>query len=182
MSHDAWSCDIQPSDDNSEFHITGDVLPLLSEQWDLVIAHPPCTYLTNSGVRWLYSDESRWQALKEGAEFFSVFLNLSHVPMVCIENPIMHKHAKALIGDAAYSQIVQPWMFGHTEKKATCLWLKGLPLLTETNNVKEAMSKLSYAEQNKVHYCSPGKDRAKIRSKTYDGLAAAMADQWGRLC
>lgn len=174
--HDATSCDILPTETQGK-HYQGDVRELLDEDWDMIIAHPPCTYLTNSGVSWLYKDHSRWLHLKDGAEFFKLFLNCK-APKVCIENPIMHRHARELIG-GKYSQIIQPWMFGHTEQKATCLWLKGLPNLVPTNNVKDEMMKLSSKERQRLHYLPPSRDRWKIRSKTYQGIADAMAEQWG---
>ena len=177
--HNAVSCDLLDSDDDSPYHYKGDVRDVLYDtSWDMVIAHPPCTYLTNAGVSWLHKDPSRWDRLREGAEFFSLFLDLE-VPKICVENPIMHKYAKELIGFRHQSQTVQPWMFGHKEQKATCLWLRGLPLLQETDNVKEDMLKLTKAERNRIHYLSPSKDRWKKRSMTYQGIADAMAEQWG---
>jgi hypothetical protein len=171
---EAYSCDILEGEPPSPFHIVGDVTELLKQQWDLIIAHPPCTYLCNSGVRWLSTDPTRWDKLKEGAEFFSRFLNLEHVYRVCIENPIMHKHAKAMTG--IYNrkpQIIQPWMFGHGETKATCLWLKNLPELMPTDVVE--------GREARVHLMSPGKDRGKRRSVFFTGIAKAMAEQWGPL-
>ena len=177
--HDAISCDILLSETEGK-HYQGDVRALLEDTWDLVIAHPPCTYLSNSGVSWLHKDPNRWELMQEGADFFSLFLDCK-APKVCIENPIMHKYAKAAIGGTKYSQIVQPWMFGHMEQKATCLWLKGLPLLRSTDNVKDEMLKLSNKERQRLHYLPPSKDRAKLRSRTFTGIANAMADQWGRV-
>jgi hypothetical protein len=171
---EAYSCDILEGEPPSPFHIVGDVTELLKQQWDLIIAHPPCTYLCNSGVRWLSTDPTRWDKLREGAEFFSRFLNLEHVYRVCIENPIMHKHAKAMTG--IYNrkpQIIQPWMFGHGETKATCLWLKNLPELMPTDVVE--------GREARVHLMSPGKDRGKRRSVFFKGIGAAMAEQWGPL-
>ena len=176
--HDAVSCDILPTDKPGP-HYQGDVLDIIDDGWDLMIAHPPCTYLTNSGVCHLHKDETRWEKLDEGAKFFKQLLN-ANIPMICVENPIMHKYAKERIGNVKQSQIIQPWMFGHTEQKATCLWLKGLPLLIETNNVKEEMMLLPDNQRQKLHYLPPSEDRWKLRSKTYDGIAQAMADQWGK--
>jgi len=175
LGHDAISCDILPTDVEGP-HFQGDVREILNQGWDLMIAHPPCTYLTNSGVRWLHTDESRWDKLKEGADFFKTLLNAS-IPRICIENPIMHKHAKELIGQDK-TQIIQPWMFGHMEQKATCLWLKNLPPLKPTNDVKEQMKALSVKERNRIHYLPPSADRWKIRSTTFLGIADAMAQQW----
>lgn len=174
--HDAWSCDILPSDKPGN-HYQCDVREVIDEGWDLMIAHPPCTYLTNSGVTWLHRDPSRWQKLDEAAEFFKILLN-APISKICIENPIMHKHAKERIGQHQ-SQVVQPYMFGHREQKATCLWLKNLPLLQQTNNVKEEMLKLPNAQRQRLHYLPPSKDRWKIRSTTFSGIAEAMANQWG---
>jgi len=175
--HYAMSCDILPTDVPGE-HYQGDVFDILNDGWDLMVAHPPCTYLTNSGVSWLHKDPSRWEKLDEGAAFFKALLE-APIDKIAVENPIMHKYAKERIGGVKQSQVVQPWMFGHMEQKATCLWLKGLPLLTETNNVKQAMMELPDNERQRLHYLPPSADRWKIRSKTYEGLAHAMAEQWG---
>jgi len=176
--HDATSCDLLPSDAPDGNHHQGSVFDLDLSEFDLMIAHPPCTYLTNSGVCHLHKDTQRWPKLFDGAEFFKKLLE-SPVPKIAIENPIMHKYAKTLIGGVKQSQIVQPWMFGHTEQKATCLWLKGLPLLTQTDNVKEEMLKLPKRERERLHYLPPSPDRWKLRSTTYQGIADAMASQWG---
>ena len=174
--HDAWSCDILPTERPGQ-HIRDDVLKHLDEDWDIIIAHPDCTYLTNSGVCWLHKDKSRWGKLDKAAEFFKIFSN-HPCPKICIENPIPHKYALERIG-RKYTQIIQPWMFGHTERKATCLWLKGLPELKETNNVKEEMLKLPKAQQQRIHYLSPCPQRAHLRSITFRGIGEAMAQQWG---
>ena len=175
--HDAISCDILEGDGDGP-HYQGDIRDILYNGWDLIIAHPPCTYLANSGVSWLHKDESRWPKLDEAADFFNLFLNLPN-QKICVENPIMHKYAKERIGNRNQSQVVQPWMFGHLEQKATCLWLRGLPLLKETKNVKEEMLALTPAERQKLHWLPPSPTRWKLRSKTYQGIADAMADQWG---
>ena len=174
--HDAMSCDLLPTDSPGP-HYKGDVFDIIGDGWDLMIAHPPCTYLTNSGVCHLHKDESRWALLDEGASFFKRLLD-APIAKKAIENPIMHKYAKERIGGVKQSQVIQPYMFGHMEQKATCLWLTNLPLLQPTNNVKEAMMKLPKNERERLHYLPPSKDRWKIRSKTYDGIAAAMAEQW----
>jgi len=178
LGHDAWSCDVLPSDDNSKYHIQGDVVNVLNDGWDIGIFHPPCTYLTNSGVAWLHKQPERWALLDEGARFFKLLLD-APIERVAVENPIMHKYAKERIGNVKQSQVIQPWMFGHMEQKATCLWLKNLPLLTETNNVKDEMMSLPVSERQRMHYLPPSKDRWKIRSTTYSGIAKAMASQWG---
>lgn len=179
LGHDAWSCDLLPADDNSPYHYQGDVFDIINDGWDMMIAHPPCTYLTNSGVTWLYKDPLRWKDLIDGAVFFRKLWQ-ADIPLKAIENPIMHKYARDIIG-GKQSQVVQPYMFGHTERKATGLWLCGLPPLTETNNVYEDMKKLHPREQQRLHYLPPTKDRWKLRSETYQGIADAMAAQWGNL-
>lgn len=177
---DAMSCDLLPSDSDKGPHYQGDIFDLDLSEFDLMIAHPPCTYLTNSGVSWLHKDASRWPKLFAGAEFFRRLLN-APVERIAVENPIMHKYSKTLIGDIKQSQVIQPWMFGHKEQKATCLWLKNLPLLSETANVKEEMLQLSRRERERLHMLPPSADRWKIRSKTFKGIAEAMAEQWGGL-
>ena len=174
--HDAVSCDLLPTDSPGP-HYQGSVTDILADGWDLMIAHPPCTYMTNSGVTWLHKDPARWALLDEAAKFFSELLN-APIPRIAIENPIMHKHAKERIGNIKQTQVIQPWMFGHTEQKATCLWLKGLQALTPTNNVKEEMLKLPARERQRLHYLPPSADRWKLRSTTYKGIAEAMATQW----
>ena len=176
--HFAISCDLMDSDSDFGEHYKGDVEDILYDKWDLLIAHPPCTYLANSGVSWLHRDATRWPKLDAAAKFFNMLLD-APIKKKCIENPIMHKYAKGRIGLRDQSQVIQPWMFGHAEQKATCLWLRGLPKLTETFNVKEQMASLSNKERQRLHYLSPSKDRWKLRSKTYSGIAKAMANQWG---
>lgn len=175
--HNAVSCDLLPSDSNYGHHYQGSVFDIINDGWDLMIAHPPCTYLCNSGVSWLHKDDSRWDRLKDGAEFFKNLIEVN-IPKIAVENPIMHKYAKELIGHDR-AQIIQPYQFGHTESKATCLWLKNLPLLKETNNVKEEMLKLPKRERERLHYLPPSPERWKLRSTTYKGIAEAMANQWG---
>jgi len=174
--HDAMSCDLLPTDVDGP-HYQGDVFDLDLTQFDMMIAHPPCTYLTNAGVTWLHKDPTRWGKLDDGAAFFKSLIN-APIPRICVENPIMHKYAKERIGGVKQSQVVQPWMFGHMEQKATCLWLKGLPLLTPTNNVKDDMMQLPDRERQRLHYLPPSADRWKLRSTTYAGIASAMAQQW----
>lgn len=183
LGHDSWSCDLLPSDRPGN-HLQGNVLEVLDQDWDLMIAHPPCTYLTNSGVCWLWENkkeniknEQRWIALNQAADFFKVLLNCN-IDKICIENPIPHKHAVSRIGQK-YDQIVQPYHFGHMESKATCFWLKGLKKLDHTSDLKAQTMALSHRERNRLHYLPPSADRWKIRSKTYEGIARAMAQQWG---
>ena len=169
--HDAWSCDLLPSEDGSPKHIVGDARDLLDDGWDLLIAHPPCTRLCNSGVRWL-AERDLWSDLDEAAELFSAFWN-APIERIAVENPVMHVHAKSRIRNyAPPAQSVQPWQFGHGETKRTCLWLKGLPLLVPT--------KIVSGREARVHRMSPGPDRWKERSRFFPGIAAAMAEQWGR--
>lgn len=168
--HDAWSCDLLPSEDDSSKHIVGDALELLDDDWDLMVAHPPCTRLANSGVRWL-AERNLWAELDEGAALFSAFWN-APIPRIAVENPVMHGHAKARIeGYQPPAQSIQPWQFGHGETKRTCLWLKGLPPLRPTNIVE--------GREQRVFLMSPGPDRWKERSRFFTGIANAMADQWG---
>lgn len=176
--HDAMSCDLLPTDSSGP-HYEGDVFDIINDGWDLMIAHPPCTYLTNAGVSWLYRKEGRWEQMRDGAEFFRKLLT-ADIPRIAVENPIMHKYAKEIIGESQ-AQVVQPWMFGHLEQKGTGLWLKNLPLLQPTNNVKQQMLELPIAERQRIHYLPPSADRWKIRSETYQGIADAMATQWGAL-
>jgi len=176
--HDAWSCDLLPSEDRSNRHITGDARDILNDGWDLLlVAHPPCTRLCNSGVRWLSNPppgrtlEDMQCELREGAELFSAFWN-APIERICVENPVMHKHAKALIVNyVAFSQSVQPWQFGHGETKRTCFWLRNLPTLKPTNVVP--------GREKRVHRMSPGPERWKERSRFFPGIAKAMAEQWG---
>lgn len=177
--HEAYSCDILPAADGSKHHFQEDVLKLLRRRglpkWDLMIAHPPCTYLCNSGVRWLYDgdrfNEERWAAMQKGAAFFLSLLG-AKVPRIAVENPVMHGHAKAIIAQE-FGQSVQPWQFGHGEVKRTCFWLKNLPPLKPTNIVP--------GREARVHKMSPGENRGLLRSITYQGIADAMAAQWGVL-
>lgn len=174
--HDAMSCDLLPTESPGPHH-QGDVRDVIGYGWDLLIAHPPCTYLANSGARWLYEDPDRWQHLIDGAVFFREMLE-APIPKVAVENPVMHKWARKIVGRRP-DQTVQPYQFGHMESKRTGLWLRGLPLLRPTDDVEVDMRKLPAKERSKVHYASPGKDRWKVRSAFFAGIADAMADQWG---
>jgi hypothetical protein len=178
--HDAWSCDLLPTETNSNRHVIGDVRDILHWGWDvLIVAHPPCTRLCNSGVRWLSEPpagktaEQMQQELHEAAELFSDCLN-APIERICVENPVMHKHAKALIRNYMEpAQSVQPWQFGHGETKRTCFWLKNLPPLKPTNIVEGRTAR--------VHRMAPGPNRQKERSRFFPGIAEAMATQWGGL-
>lgn len=174
--HDATSCDLLPTDAPGP-HYQGDVFDIINDGWDLMVAHPPCTYLCNSGVRWLTTDITRWPKMIDGATFFRDLLN-APIPRVAVENPVMHGHAAKIIG-RRQDQVVQPWMFGHPEKKGTGLWLRGLPPLVATDDVRDDMANLPRSQTDRIHYASPGPDRWKLRSTTYQGIADAMAAQWG---
>jgi hypothetical protein len=174
--HTVVSCDLLDTE-RPGLHYKGDVMDIIYQEWDLIIAHPPCTYLCNSGVRWLTDDPQRWIDMRYAADFFNLFLNHPHCKRIAIENPIMHKYAIQIIG-RKQDQIIQPWMFGHKEIKATCLWLKGLTPLKPTNIVGPPPKDRDKNEWDRVHRASPGPDRWKDRSRTLEGLAAAMADQW----
>ena len=166
--HDAISCDFLPSDAPGP-HYQGSVEDILHHGWDLMVAHPPCTYMTNSGVRWLHTEPGRWQKLDAACALFNRLLN-APIPRVCIENPIPHSHAMKRLTHG-YTQIVQPWQYGHGEMKATCLWLRGLWPLQPTRIVE--------GREQRIHKLPPSADRWKIRSTTYQGIADAMAEQWG---
>lgn len=166
---DVYSCDLLPAEDNSKNHIQGDVTHYLNEGWSLMIAHPPCTRLCRSGVRWLH-ERDLWDELDIAANFFSLLLN-SSIERTAIENPVMHKYAKQRIKNYRnYNQVIQPWQFGHNETKATCLWLKRLPPLRPT---KRTTGRVSF-----IHSVPQSKNRWKIRSRTPTGIAKAMATQW----
>ena len=175
---DAWSCDLLPSEDRSNRHIIGDVRDVLHDGWDLLfVAHPPCTRLCNSGVRWLSvpppgrTIESMWAELDDAAALFSACWN-APIPHIAVENPVMHRHAKVRITNyQPFAQSVQPWQFGHGETKRTCFWLKNLDPLRPTNIVD--------GREQRVHRMPPGADRWRERSRTFTGIAEAMADQWG---
>lgn len=160
--HDAWSCDLLPTESPGN-HIQGDVLEILDDGWDLMIAHPPCTHLAVSGARW-FKDKQQEQA--DALEFVRKLLN-SHIEKIALENPISIISSRIRKPD----QIIQPWMFGHGETKATCLWLEGLPKLIPTNIVD--------GREGRIWKMPPSEQRWKERSRTYAGLATAMAEQWG---
>lgn len=193
LGYDAWSCDMRRAEDGSNRHYTGDVRDILYDGWDmLIVAHPPCTRLCNSGVRWLSAPppgrtlDEMWAELDEGAALFSTLWN-APVPRVAVENPVMHKHAKErIVGYRPAAQSVQPWEYGDWETKRTCLWLRGLPRLVPTYaTLAEARAGMGLPDDAqpiaRVHRMAPGADRAKERSRFFDGVAAAMADQWGNL-
>ena len=165
LGHDAWSCDLLPSDDDSPFHLQGDVLYHANDRWDLGIFHPPCTHLAVSGARWF---KEKGSLVDDALDFVRQIMALP-IPHMCIENPVSIISSRIRKPD----QIIQPWMFGHGETKATCLWLKNLPLLTPTNIVS--------GREPRVHKLPPSPDRWKQRSVTYPGIAAAFATQWSSI-
>lgn len=163
LGHEALSVDLEPSDLPGN-HYQGSILDVIEQDWDMMIAFPPCTHLCVSGARWF---KNKKQEQKEAIMFF-LRLAYCHIPKIAIENPIG-------IMSTAYrkpDQIIQPWQFGHGETKATCLWIKGLPLLKPTNIVQ--------GREARIHKMAPSKDRSYQRAKTYQGIADAMADQWGK--
>jgi hypothetical protein len=162
--HDAMSCDLLPTDATGP-HYQGDVTDILNDGWGLMICHPPCTHLAVSGARWFKEKQAEQ---KEALKFVKLLLNAS-IEKICLENPISIISSKIKKPD----QIIQPWQYGHGETKATCLWLKNLPLLKPTNIVD--------GREAKIHRMPPSPDRWKLRSKTYQGIADAMAAQWGVL-
>ncbi len=187
LGHDVWSCDLLPAEDRSNRHIQGDVRDILADGWDLlIVAHPPCTRLCNSGVRWLSvpppgkSIEQMQHELRVGAELFSDCWN-APVPRVAVENPVMHRHAKALIRNyQAPAQTVQPWWFGEPQFKATSFYLRGLPKLAPTQRLSPPRAGTEeHRLWSRVHRMPPGPNRAKERARFFPGVAAAMALQWG---
>lgn len=165
VGHEAYSCDIEPcSGGHPEWHIQGDVTPLLEQEWDMIIAFPPCTHLAVSGARY-FEQKKKDGRQQQGIDFFMLFARLK-IPYA-IENPIGIMSTVWRKPD----QIIQPWMFGHGETKATCLWVNKLPKLIPTNIVS--------GREQRIWKMPPSKDRAKFRSKTYEGIAKAMAEQWG---
>lgn len=172
--HDAWSCDILPPEDDSPYHIHGDVMLYLKEDWDLMIAHPPCTHLAVSGARW-FKDKQEEQA--EALDFVRRLMN-APIERIAIENPVSVISTKIRKPD----QIVQPWMFGDPFTKTTCLWLKNLPILEPTNIVDKGERHVTKSGRSlpKWYNLPPSEDRAKIRSRTFEGFAKAMAEQWSK--
>lgn len=181
---EAISCDLLPSESNFGPHYQGNVLDILEDGFDMMIAHPSCTYISNSGVRHLSETISskngvkakihgkeRWKLMEEACEFFNKLKN-APIEKICLENPIPHRYARKLIGD--YTQIIHPRWFGNeTCSKATCLWLKNLPPLVREKTL--AKDKITH----EIHMASPGPDRWKFRSRTFEGIANKMAETWG---
>ncbi len=202
--HDAWSCDLLPSESGDEYHIEGDVLDALDGGWDLMIAHPPCTHLAVSGSRWFHL---KVVEQREALDFVRLLMS-SDIPRICVENPVSVISSKIRKPD----QIIQPWMFGHGETKTTCLWLKSLPKLEATDCVvpewavkadgtvhlskkgkrdnptyfltgrtTRVLKGAQLEQWERIHRMPPGPERWRNRSRTYQGIADAMAEQWGSL-
>lgn len=176
--HNAWSCDLLPADDHSPYHYQADALLAIGwGDWDIIIAHPPCTHLASSGARHFAAKQADGRQ-QQGIDLFTqMALKMDRHARFgwAIENPIGIMSSLYRKPD----QIIQPWMFGHPETKATCLWLRNLPLLQPANDVREQMLALPAAQRNRIHHMPPSKDRWKLRSKTYPGIADAMAAAWG---
>lgn len=187
LGHDAWSCDLAPAEDGSDYHFEMDARDLLAlgMEWDLMIAHPDCRRLCNSGVLRLYragkkcngKDTVKWREMREAAEFFRFLLDQhKRIPRICIENPVMHRHAATIIG-MRHTQTVQPWQFGEDASKRTCLWLIDLEKLKPTKVIrKKRYANQTPSGQNRL---GPSPERSMDRARTYRGIAGAMAEQWG---
>lgn len=193
LGHEAYSCDIIPcSGGHPEWHIQDDVIPILDGwicvdtingthhdiwgKWDMIIAFPPCTHLAVSGAAW-FAQKRKDGSQQQGIEFFMKIVN-ADCDKIAIENPVGIMSTNYRKPD----QIIHPWQYGHPEQKTTCLWLKRLPVLIGTNDVRDDMLRLPKCQRERNHYMSPGPERAKLRSKTYPGIARAMAEQWAGVC
>jgi hypothetical protein len=185
LGHDAWSCDLEPTETPGN-HYQGDVMNIINEGWDLMVAHPPCTYLTVTGNKWMkeeYKDRfpTRKQDRQDAINFFMQLVN-ANIPKIAIENPIgiMSTHYRKP------DQIIQPYHFGHEASKSTCLWLKNLPLLKPTNIVSKGEFVVYKSGKRMTKWYADAaslspKERAKIRNKTFQGVADAIASQWGEI-
>ena len=176
--HDAWSCDIIPTESPGK-HYEGRVQDIVGAGWDLMIAHPPCTYLSVSGSRWLYNkdgskNEERWEKREEALDFVR-FLMDAPIERICVENPVSVISSQIRKPE----QLIHPWEYGHPEEKRTCLWLKNLPKLEPSNIVYDEMMELPKKERHRIWWM--GSSKSKERSIFYPGIADAMAEQWGRL-
>ena len=173
LGHDAWSCDLLPSDNLTDYHYTGDCWPVIAEGWDLIIMHPPCTALAVSGNRWYGSGMPKHQDRLDSIEWTMALYEHAkkHAPRVVFENPVGVLPIKP-------TQYIQPYQFGHPESKKTGLWLHNLPPLVPTNDVEHVWRTLPKKEAQRIHMLPPSEDRWKIRSETYTGIAEAMASQW----
>ena len=175
LGHDAWSCDLLPSDNLTDYHYTGDCWPVIAEGWDLIIMHPPCTALAVSGNRWYGSGMPKHQERLDSIDWtLALFEHAkNHAPCVAFENPVGVLPIKP-------TQYIQPYQFGHPESKKTGLWLHNLPPLVPTDNVEALWRTLPKKEAQRIHMLPPSADRWKIRSETYKGIAEAMASQWSK--
>ena len=174
--HDAMSCDLFPTERPGP-HYQGNVFNIINDGWDLFIVHPPCDRLAVSGARWLYEKDG-WAKEQLDALAFVEKLWSAPIPQICLENPVGIISTRSTLGKA--SQYIDPWMFGHMEQKHTGLWLHGLPTLYETKNVYNDMMKIPKRERERIWNELPGPNRKKNRSRTYQGIANAMAEQWGK--
>jgi hypothetical protein len=176
LGNEAFSCDLYPtSGSHPEWHLQEDVIPLLQQDWDLIIAFPPCTHLASSGAAWFEKKRADGRQ-QQGVDFFLEFTRAKS-PKVAIENPVGIMSTQYRKPD----QIIQPYMFGDSFSKKTCLWLKGLPPLQPTSDLKAQTKALPDNQRQRLHYLPPSADRWKLRSTTYKGIAEAMANQWGGL-
>ena len=174
--HDAWSCDILPTESPGN-HFQGDILEHLDKGWDLMIAHPPCTHLAVSGARWFTEGKKPWSLQEDALNFVRKLLD-APIDKIALENPVSVISTKI----RKPNQIIQPFEYGHDVTKKTCLWLKNLPNLKPTKIVKPDIVLVNGKKMSRMHYESfklPSKERSKVRSKFYTGIAEAMADQWG---
>ena len=177
--HDAWSCDLLPTEIPGN-HIQGDVLEILNDGWDLMIAHPPCTYLCVPGAHYLHTRKDRWSKMVEAKDFFMALHN-ANINKIAIENPLPHRYAEL----PKYNQIIQPWQFGHELSKKTCLWLKNLPLLITTQIMENHGERYTRTIRQQAKYGKVSNSKwyatatPKERSRTFQGIANAMAEQWG---
>jgi len=178
--HDAYSCDVLPCESKikEDKHFQQDVSEILDDGWDLMIAHPPCTHLAVSGARWFTEGKKPWSLQEDALDFVRLLLD-APIERICLENPVSVISTKIRKPE----QIIQPWQFGHTTQKTTCLWTKNLPLLKHTKVVEPEMVTMKNGKKmNKFHYDTfslPKKERSHVRSKTFKGIAEAMAEQWG---
>lgn len=184
LGHDAWSCDLVQADDGSPFHFVCDYREVLVMPWDLMVAHPVCTYLTNSAVRWMDGGHNakRMRAMKHAAAVYAEVAGATHIPKMAIENPVMHRYAREelmRLGVCGLRQVVQPWWFGDPTFKATGFHLFNLPKLVPTEKlIPPAKGTDEHKAWSWVHRCPPSPDRARIRAKTQPGIARACASQW----
>ena len=184
LGHEAYSCDIEPcSGGHPEWHLQCDALEMLKLPWDMIIAHPPCTYLSNAGANWLFDadhtirDPEREKKGWEAKAFFEHFLNAKS-SRIAVENPVPMRYWNL----PPYHQIIEPYMFGDPWRKKTCLWLRGLPILMATDIVVPEGLWVGSTSDRKTKHKLSGHRSAKIRSKTFPGIAKAMAEQWGGKC